>query len=233
MADGTYRLYGRRGTGSAASEAALAEVGAAFEVVEVPGDRGLAAAQGYLGVNPRGQVPALALPDGTAIAEGTAILLHLADVFPEARLAPPPGSSARARHDRWLLFFQANLYEGELRHYFPDRYVDDPDAAGSVMRAADAYVKRHYVLFETEWRRGAIGSRRTSARWRSTSGCSCSGRTGAGWRRSAPCSLPWPTGWQRGRRWRRSTPGISGPSGSGRRASGKGSGCPPGGARRP
>ena len=150
MADGTYRLYGRRGTGSAASEAALAEVGAAFEVVEVPGDRGLAAAQGYLEVNPRGQVPALALPDGTAIAEGTAILLHLANAFPEARLAPPPGSSARARHDRWLLFFQANLYEGELRHYFPDRYVDDPDAAGSVMRAADAYVKRHYVLFEAE-----------------------------------------------------------------------------------
>jgi glutathione S-transferase len=150
MSGGTYRLYGRIGTGSAASEAALAELSAAFDMVEVPGDRGLAAAQGYLEVNPRGQVPALVLPDGTSIAEGTAILLHLADAFPKARFAPPPGSPARARHDRWLLFFQANLYEGELRHYFPDRYVDEPGAAGSVKRAADAYVKRHYALFEAE-----------------------------------------------------------------------------------
>jgi glutathione S-transferase len=118
--------------------------------VDVPGDRGLAAAEGYLAINPRGQVPALGLPDGTAIAEGTAILLHLADAFPEARLAPPPGSFERARHDRWLLFFQANVYEGELRHWFPERYVDEGGCAGSVKRAADAYVKWHYALFEAE-----------------------------------------------------------------------------------
>jgi len=154
---GTYRLYGRAGTGSAASEAALAEAGAAFETVEVPADRDLAAAAGFHRVNPRGQVPALALPDGTVIAEGAAILLHLADAFPAARLAPPPGSFARAHHDRWLLYFHGNVYEGELRRFYPDRYTTDPAGVPGVQAAAEDYVKRHYALFEAELAAGRYG----------------------------------------------------------------------------
>lgn len=77
------------------------------------------------------------------------MLLHLADAFPKARLAPPPGSSARAQHDRWLAYFQANIYEGELRKLFPRRYVDDDAAAESVRRAANSYVERHYLIFES------------------------------------------------------------------------------------
>ena len=143
-----YRLYGRLTTGSAASEAALAETGARHTLLDVPGDRTAAAAGGYLAINPRGQVPALVLPDGTVLTEGAAILLHLADAFPEARLAPPPGTAARATHDRWLFFFHANVYEGELRRYYPDRYTTDPAGAEGVRAAAEDYVKRHYLLFD-------------------------------------------------------------------------------------
>ncbi len=145
---GQYRLYGRRATGSAAPEAAFAEAGAAVELVDVPGDAAEAKAAGFHGVNPRGQVPALILPDGSAIAEGPAILVHIADAHPAARLAPAPGSFARARHDRWLAFCHANLYEGELRRFYPERYTTSEACIGSVQAAADAYVKRHYVLLE-------------------------------------------------------------------------------------
>ncbi len=145
---GRYCLHGRKGTGSAAPEAAFAEAGVAIDLVEVPSDAGAAEQSGFLAVNPRGQVPALILPDGTAIAEGTAILLHIADAFPAAGLAPRPGSFARAHHDRWLLFLQANIYEGELRHYYPDRYTAGPACTDTVRIAAEDYVKRHYRLFE-------------------------------------------------------------------------------------
>lgn len=145
---GRYCLHGRNGTGSAAPEAAFAEAGVSIELVDVPRDPSAAEAAGLLKVNPRGQVPALVLPDGTAIAEGTAILLHIADAFPDAHLAPGPGSFARAHHDRWLSFLQANIYEGELRHYYAGRYTDDPDGAEAVRRAAVAYVRRHYQLLE-------------------------------------------------------------------------------------
>ena len=143
-----YCLHGRNGTGSAAPEAAFAEAGVAIDLVDVPQDAAAAEAAGLLKVNPRGQVPALVLPDGSAIAEGTAILLHIADAFPDARLAPRPGSFARAHHDRWLSFLQANIYEGELRHYYAERYTDDPDGAEAVRSAAVAYVRRHYQLLE-------------------------------------------------------------------------------------
>jgi GST-like protein len=145
-----YTLYGRRQTGSMASEAALALTGADWTFRQTPrpateGD--LAALQA---INPRGQVPILIHPDGTVITEGPAILLHLVDAFPAAGLAPTPGSSARAWHDRWLAFFHANVYEAMLRELFPDRYTLDPAGGPAVAAAATAYVRRHFLIFEAE-----------------------------------------------------------------------------------
>ena len=55
----------------------------------------------YLAVNPLGKVPALR--HGPAvITECAAICTYLADAFPEAGLAPPPGSAARGASYRWL-----------------------------------------------------------------------------------------------------------------------------------
>ncbi|MFN0113246.1 MAG: glutathione S-transferase family protein [Paracoccaceae bacterium] len=145
-----YVLYGRLETGSAAAEAALAEAGAVFGLREVPGGEEAARASGFLAVNPRGQVPALVHPSGVVITEGPAILLHIADAFPAAGLAPRPGSPERARHDRWLCFLHANCYEGELRRFYPDRYTTDPGGVEGVRAAAEEYVKRHYLLLESE-----------------------------------------------------------------------------------
>lgn len=148
MTTGRYTLYGRRGSGSMAVEAALGECGAPFDLIEVPADPTPEQDAAFRAINPRGQVPVLLHPDGTVITESPAILSHLADSFPDARLIPPPGSSARAFHDRWLAFFQANVYEGFLREYYPDRYIADPAQAGSVKAAATAYVGQHFQIFD-------------------------------------------------------------------------------------
>jgi glutathione S-transferase len=55
----------------------------------------------YRAINPMGKVPAL-VHRGTVVTECAAICAYLADVFPEAGLAPPPG--ARAAYYRWLFF---------------------------------------------------------------------------------------------------------------------------------
>ena len=140
-----YRLYGSLGTGSGAVEAALAEAGADYEVVTTNTKEGAHLTEEFRRINPRQQVPALQLPDGTVVTETAALLLHIADAFPAAELAPKPGTSARAQHDRWLVFMAVNIYEGELRHYYPDRYADD---AGSVEEKAIAYVERHYAILD-------------------------------------------------------------------------------------
>jgi glutathione S-transferase len=95
-------------------------------------------------------VPVLIHPDGTVITEGPAILSHLADAFPVARLAPAPGTSARATQDRWIAFFQANVYEAMLRELAPGRYTDDLAAGPAIASAATAYVRRHFLIFEAE-----------------------------------------------------------------------------------
>ncbi len=60
-------------------------------------------APAYLAINPMGKVPALRHGD-TVVTETAAIYTYLADAFPQADLAPPPGSELRAPYYRWLFF---------------------------------------------------------------------------------------------------------------------------------
>ncbi len=60
-------------------------------------------APAYLAVNPMGKVPALRHGD-VVVTELAAICSYLADAFPEAGLAPPPGSRERGAYYRWLFF---------------------------------------------------------------------------------------------------------------------------------
>src|ERR1700728_1312247 len=57
----------------------------------------------YLAINPMGKVPALRHGDAV-VTEAAAICAYLADAFPQARLAPPPGDRLRAPYYRWMFF---------------------------------------------------------------------------------------------------------------------------------
>ena len=97
-------------------------------------------------INPRNQIPALVFDDGTCLTETLAILNCLADRHPESGLAPAPGSLARARLDQWMSFTLANIYEGELRKNYPQRYVVGDVRA--VEAAAEAFVLENYRFLE-------------------------------------------------------------------------------------
>jgi glutathione S-transferase len=60
-------------------------------------------APAYLAVNPMGKVPALRHGE-TVVTETAAICAYLADAFPDARLAPPPGDHLRGPYYRWMFF---------------------------------------------------------------------------------------------------------------------------------
>ncbi len=66
----------------------------------------------YLAINPMGKVPALTHGEAT-VTECAAICAYLADAFPEAQLAPPPGDRLRAAYYRWL-FFVAGPFEAAI-----------------------------------------------------------------------------------------------------------------------
>jgi glutathione S-transferase len=66
----------------------------------------------YLAINPMGKVPAIRHGD-TIVTETGAICAYLADAFPDARLAPEPGSRERGAYYRWL-FFGAGPVDGAI-----------------------------------------------------------------------------------------------------------------------
>src|SRR5260370_38100064 len=58
--------------------------------------------------HPLGRVPVLEDEDGF-VFESAAICLHLADLHPDAGLAPAPGTHERALHYQWTIFAPAEL----------------------------------------------------------------------------------------------------------------------------
>jgi glutathione S-transferase len=80
----------------------LEEVGCDYETVLLEYGSTMKAPD-YLAVNPMGKVPAIRHGD-TVVTEAAAICAYLADAFPDAGLAPPPGNPRRGPYYRWLFF---------------------------------------------------------------------------------------------------------------------------------
>jgi glutathione S-transferase len=130
----TYKLYGRTTAGSHAVQMVLEEIGTPYELIWV--SKAPADLEAYRRVNPAGKIPALVLPDGTAVSESAAILIYLSGAHPAARLAPPAGTTEHARFLQWMVFMSANVYETALRSYFPERYSSDATAAAGIKEQA-------------------------------------------------------------------------------------------------
>jgi GST-like protein len=117
-----YTLYGKKGSGSASVEAALAIFGAPFRVVETAQWDRNAAFDDLLAINPIGQIPTLVLEDGSALSESAAIHIHLAEAYPQAHWLPAD-AAARAQAIRGLVFIAANCYPMITIIDFPERFV--------------------------------------------------------------------------------------------------------------
>lgn len=138
----TYTLYGSNGSGSFVVEAALVKAGARYEPVTIDIEKGDQEKPSFTSINPMKQVPALKLPDGTLMTESVAMVIHFADAFPAKGLAPKPGTSAHASFLRWMVFMGTNIYEGDLRYFYPQRYTTDPKGIEGVKAAGGAHMKR-------------------------------------------------------------------------------------------
>lgn len=99
----------------------LEEAGAPYEVRLIDFRSGAHKAPDYLALNPMGKVPAIR-HRGAVVTECAAIGAYLAEVYPQAGLAPPP--LERARYYRWM-FFSA----GALEYALTDKMLGRPPAS--------------------------------------------------------------------------------------------------------
>ncbi|HEY3778869.1 MAG TPA: glutathione S-transferase family protein [Rhizomicrobium sp.] len=105
----------------------------------------------YLAINPMGKVPALRHGDAV-VTEVAAICTYLADAFPAAGLAPPPGDRARAPYYRWL-FFAAGPVEAAITNKFLGFVIPEErkptvgyGSFEAVMNALEGAVSKHEYL---------------------------------------------------------------------------------------
>ena len=84
----------------------------------------------YLALNPNGVVPTLVI-DGQPMHEAAAMLLLLADVHPDARLAPWPGDPRRGAYYQWVLHL-ANVVQPLFRQWWYPQEVAGPACADAV-----------------------------------------------------------------------------------------------------
>ena len=140
-----YVLHWSRGCGSFAPHAALNEVGALYELVEVDLDSNQEFTEEFLAINPRAQVPVLTLPDGTVMTESVAMMIHIADCHPESGLMPDVGQTDRAIAYRWLVFSAVNLYEAGCRivdtHHYSAKKSDYEGIRAKARHDLDQYWK--------------------------------------------------------------------------------------------
>jgi glutathione S-transferase len=62
----------------------------------------------YLAINPMGKVPAV-LHNGALVTEQPAVYLYLADLYPDANLAPRIGEPLRGPYLRWMVFYGSSF----------------------------------------------------------------------------------------------------------------------------
>ncbi len=145
-----FTLYSRPGSGSAAVEALLAELDLPFRLEDVPAGPDRQPPQNYLAINPRGEVPSLQLPDNSLMTESAAMMIYLADLYPEKGLAPSLGSERRPAYLRWILYFATAVYTADLRYFYPERYSADGSHSQGVKAQAVIAMQRDFKIF-AQW----------------------------------------------------------------------------------
>src|SRR5215469_4327697 len=143
-----YRLYGDLGSGAFSAEAALAEAGAPYEFELISLDRNEQKEPRFLSLNPSGKIPALRLPEGGIVTESLAILLTLADHFPQSGLLPPQAAPARAMAYRWLAFMASEIYPFVEIVDYPARFAPEGPAAEALRERARSRVRERLLLLE-------------------------------------------------------------------------------------
>lgn len=106
------KLYYAPGACSLSPHIALREVGLPFTLEKVDTKtKTTETGADFTAVNPRGYVPALQLDSGEILTEGAAIVQYIADLKPEAEIAPKAGTLARARLQEELNFIASELHK--------------------------------------------------------------------------------------------------------------------------
>jgi glutathione S-transferase len=166
------KLYYAPGACSLSPHISLLEAGLPHDLVKVDlRAKKLENGDDYLKVNPKGQVPALALDNGEIVTEGPVIVQMIADKAPAKQLAPARDSAERYKLQEWLNFITGELHKNisplfspvlsdDAKAFFKDRatgkfrFVDGKLAGHDYLMGRQFTVADGYLYVMLRWAEG-------------------------------------------------------------------------------
>ena len=152
------KLYYSPGACSLSPHIALLEAGLPYDLVKVDlRAKTLENGDDYLKINPKGQVPALALDSGEVVTEGPVIVQMIADQAAGKHLAPARDSAGRYKLLEWLNFITSELHKNfgpmfspvlvdEAKAFFKDRVMAKFKYVDGALAGHDYLMGQHFTV---------------------------------------------------------------------------------------
>lgn len=147
------KLYYAKASVAIASLVALEEAGADYEAIELDFANRQQRTPEYLGVNPKGRVPAL-VTDRGIITETPAILVYVAQTHPDAGLAPMDDAYAFAQMQSFNGYMCSTVHVAHAHKMRGRRWADDEAALEAMKKKVPETMAECFSLIETELLRG-------------------------------------------------------------------------------
>jgi glutathione S-transferase len=152
------KLYYSPGACSLSPHIALCEAGLPYDLVKVDlKAKKLENGDDFLKINPKGQVPALALDSGELITEGPVIVQMIADQVSAKNLAPARDSVERYKLLEWLNFVGTELHKNfgpmfspvladDAKAFFKDRVMGKFKYLDGVLAGRDYLMGKQFTV---------------------------------------------------------------------------------------
>jgi glutathione S-transferase len=154
------KLYYSPGACSLSPHIALLEAGLPYDLIKVDlRAKKLDNGDDYLKVNPKGQVPALALDSGELVTEGPVIVQMIADKAAGKNLAPARDSAERYKLLEWLNFVTTELHKNfgpmfspvlsdDAKAFFKDRVMTKLKYVDSQLPGRDYLMGKQFTVVD-------------------------------------------------------------------------------------
>lgn len=146
-------LYYAPATCALASHIALECAGATYEARRLDFGKQEQRSPEYLRINPKGRVPALVTEQGV-ITETPAVLMYIAQMHPQAKLAPLQDAFRLAKVNEFNNYLCATVHVAHAHKRRGARWADDPAAHESMRAKVTQNMGECFELIERDYLRG-------------------------------------------------------------------------------
>ena len=148
-----FTLYYAPHTCSLASHIALEDAGAPYELKRIDFRATEQQSPNYVALNPKARVPTMTTPRGI-LTETPAMLVFIAQSFPEARLAPLDDPFTFAEMQAFNSYLCSTVHVAHAHRMRGSRWADDPASFADMKRKVPQTVTACYDLIESRMLNG-------------------------------------------------------------------------------